>query len=367
MKSIIATGLVMLSLLLLLVALRPAGVTPRSVPKGNPASAQSQQNSKTAHGRPAAVRALGTTRLAQPDRAMLLVAIEAETDPDRRSEALERAVDSVCDADLPSMLDSLVQDGGPGGAELRNLLVRRWAESDAPTAAAWTLQLPESPIYRAALEQVAIAWANSDLIAAASWVHALPEGDSKQAATLDLAYEAARTEPVMALELANTTPATRERDDLLVHAVSQWPGTDSAAAAAWAMKVLDPALRERLVGAVAVTVARQDGAAAATLAASALGAGAEQDRTVVSIVQRWAENSPQAAAAWVSQFPDIPSRGAAVENLVAVWTAQDAEAAGNWLHGLAAGPLLDVAITAYAQALADRDRTSAVGTPVGGI
>ncbi len=82
------------------------------------------------------------------------------------------------------MLDSLALDASPGAAELCQLLVRRWAESDAPAAATWTSQLPESPVRRAALEQVAIAWANTDLPAAADWVQALPEGDSKQAATL---------------------------------------------------------------------------------------------------------------------------------------------------------------------------------------
>ena len=118
---------------------------------------------------------------------------------------------------------------------------------------------------------------------------------------------------------------------------------------------------------MAVASAEQDGAAAATLAANALGAGDEQDRAAVSIVQRWAQNSPQAAASWVAQFPDIPARDAAVENLLALWTAQDAEAAGNWLRELPAGPLRDVGITAYAQALADRDRTSAVVAPTGGM
>ena len=95
------------------------------------------------------------------------------------------------------------------------------------------------------------------------------------------------------------------------------------------MKVPDPSLRQRLVAAVAVASAERDGAVAATLAASALDAGDEQDRAAVSIVQRWAQHSPQAAASWASQFPDIPSRDAAVQNLPALWIAHDAEAAGN--------------------------------------
>jgi len=84
-------------------------------------------------------------------------------------------------------------------------------------------------------------------------------------------------------------------------------------------------------------------------------------------VQRWAQNSPQAAASWVSQFADSPARDAAVQNLLAIWTAQDAEAAGNWARELPAGSLRDVGITAYAQALADRDRTPVAMTPAGGI
>ena len=161
----------------------------------------------------------------------------------------------------PPCLMSLALDASPGAAELCQLLVRRWAEGDAPAAATWTSRLPESPVRRAALEQVAIAWANTDLPAATGWVQALPEGDSKQAATLDLAYEAARTEPVTALVTGEHISARR------VSAMICWftpsangRGTNSTTAAAWATKVLDPSLRQRLVAAVAVASAEQDGA-----------------------------------------------------------------------------------------------------------
>jgi len=349
--------------LLLAPALRRLGSGPHPVPDGTAAPAESQPVSKAADSRRAAPAALRTTHPGRPVHALLLAAIEAETDPDRRSETIERVVESVSEADLPAMLDSLARDISPGAAELGRPLVRRWAERDAPAAAAWTAQLPEGAVRRAALEQVAIAWANTDLPAAAGWVQALPQGDAKEAATLDLAYEAARTEPVAALELASTLRRTPQRDDLLVHALSQWPGTDSSSAAAWAMNVPDPSLRQRLVAAVAVASAEQDGAGAAWLAASALGAGDEQGRAAVSIVQRWAQNSPQAAASWVSQFPDSPPRDAAVQNLLALWIPQDAEAAGNWLRQLPAGPLRDAGTVAYGQALAERDRSSGVVAP----
>ena len=365
MKPILGLGLAILSFVLV-VALRPTA-SPHQVPEGYPAFAGSQRTAQTGPVHRAESHALPLTDQAQPSHAILLAAVEAETDSDLRSEALERAVEFVSDAQLPALLDSLALDANPAAAEMSLLRVRRWAENDPAAAAAWTSQMPENPVRRAALEQVAIAWASTDIAAATSWAQSLPESESKHAAIIALAYEAARTGPVPALELASTLSPTSSRDDLLVHAVSQWAGTDFATASTWATQVADPNLRERLVAAVAIASAELDGAAAATLAANALGIGDEQNRATVSIVQRWAQASPQAAASWVSQFPDIPSRASSVENLLALWTAQDAEAAGNWLRQLPAGALRDFGSAAYAQALADRDATPAAVSPTGGL
>ncbi len=365
MKMISGLGPAFLTLLLV-VALRRTAVTHQAT-EDSPAFAESQPIAQNKPARRAETHALPVTEQAQPAHAILLAAVEAETDSDLRSEALERAVESVSDAELPALLDSLALDANPAAAQMSLLLVRRWAENDPAAAVAWTSQIPENPGRRAALEQVAIAWANTDLPSATSWVQALPENEGKHAAILGLAYETARTEPVAALDLTSSLPPTQERDDLLIHAVSQWAGTDSTTAAAWALEVADPTLRERLVAAVVIALADQDGSAAATLAANALGAGDEQNRATVSIVQRWAQASPQAAASWVSQFPDIPSRAASVENLMALWTVSDAEAAGNWLRQLPAGTLHDFGSAAYAQALADRDPTAAAVPPTGGL
>jgi hypothetical protein len=138
-------------------------------------------------------------------------------------------------------------------------------------------------------------------------------------------------------------------------------------AAAWAMKVPNPNLRPRLVAAVAIALAEQDGATAATLAVNGLDAGYEQDRTVVSIVQRWVQKTPQAAASWISQFPDIPLRDAAVQNLLALWSAQDTEAAGYWLREQSVSPLRDIGITVRGEVLADHDRTPVAGGTAGGM
>lgn len=365
MKTNFGLGLVILTFVLL-AALRRSAST-HQAPEGNPTFAESQPSAQTRRARQASSQERPVPEQTEPVQVILLPTIEVETDSDRSNEALERAVESISDAELPARLDSLALDANPTAAEMGRLLVRRWAENDPAAAAAWTSQIPENSARRAALEQVAIAWANTDPTAATTWIKGLSEGEGKHAATLAFAYETAGAEPVAALDLTSALPATSSRNDLLVHAISQWAGADSTTAANWAMQVTDPLLRERLLAAVAIASAEQDGATAATLAANALGAGDEQNRATVSIVQRWAQVSPQAAASWVSQFPDIPSRAAAVENLLALWTAQDAEAAGNWLRQLPAGAVRDLGRAAYAQALADQDPTAAMVSPARGL
>lgn len=254
-----------------------------------------------------------------------------ETDQDLRSEARERAVRSIPLADVPAALNLLLNRADPATVELRDLLVRRWAEEDPTAAATWVGVLTNESDSRALLGQVAIAWANIDLGAAINWLCGLQEGENKNATVLTLAYEAARTEPFTALRLATGLPASHERDELLAHAISQWAATDSVTAAAWADKVPDPILRQRLVASVAIQMAEHDGPAAATLVATTLEKGEEQNRAAVSVAQRWAQKAPEAVASWVSQFPEA-TQDAALQSLLAVWTVQNPEAAQNWLH-----------------------------------
>jgi hypothetical protein len=317
MKTAMVLGLAMV-LLLIWLAPRHNSAGKQPLPGGESASVSPPTSAPPPPPQAADGAQPQTGAVPQQPTWTLLAAIAAESDPDRRSEALERAVESVGDAEPAALLDFLARQDGSAAADLCRRLVRRWAEKDAPLAAAWAGQVPWGPSSRAVKEQVAIAWANSDLGAAARWAQTLPDEDSRLATMRSVAYEAARTDPRSALVLAVGLPPTRERDDLLLHAASQWAGADSATAQAWAARVPDPVLRERLLAAMTVATAEQDPAAAATLAATRLAPGAEQDRAAVAIVQRWAQTSPLTAAAWVEQFPDTAARKAAVWNLAAL-------------------------------------------------
>jgi hypothetical protein len=339
MKRTTIIGLVLLSLL------APAFhcLVTRLRSKAQPVSTGSERVWKTAR--------VSKTPTAHTSHTGLPTTVQTDAELDRRSETSEQIGESVSDAELPALCDSLARDASHGATDLRERLIRRWAQTDGPAAAAWTAQLRQEATYDEVLTQVALGWASTDLAAALDWARTLPEGDSREAVTLELAYQTARTDPAKALEVGISLEPSRKRDDLLELAISQWSTTDFTAAVQWADRdELDPSLRQHLLAAAAVSVAGQDGSAAATLAATALIPGEEQDRVVVAIVQRWAQNDPESAAAWVAQFPDSPVRETTAQNLVAFWAARDLDAAGQWSQALSEGTMRNAAMTAYAQA-----------------
>ena len=264
-------------------------------------------------------------------------------------------------------LDSMLGDHSPEAEDSFREKIRNWAETDPAAAAAWTTGLKDGPARANALEQVAIAWADVDLAAAAQWLHSLPADHSQPHAVLAFAYEAARTDPRAALREARELDPTPERDQALLHAVSQWSASDDAAALAWSMQVSDPALRAQLVSSVAIAAAEASPAAAAKLTALALEPGVEQDDTAVSVVQRWGQSDPRAAADWVLQFPDTPARLAAMQNLASIWAGSDPAGLEKWASALPPGPMQDTALAASNEAVgAEQETDPRVATPPGG-
>jgi hypothetical protein len=277
-----------------------------------------------------------------------------ETEPgfNHQARTIKQIAQPTAAIDLPALCDSLMRDSNGDLAELQRVL-RGWAETNGPAAAAWAFQLLPDPTSHELLTQVALGWSATDLAGALDWAHTLPAGATRESVFEQLGYATARTDAVKALELAAALEAAPQRDDLIEHALSQWAIVDFTAAVQWADgNVSDPDLRQRLFATVAVAAAGQAGSAAATLAATALDPGAEQDRVAVAVVQRWVQNEPELAASWVAQFPDTPARETTVQNLVAFWTTQDRQAAANWLQALPEGTLRDAGMAAYSQTLA---------------
>jgi hypothetical protein len=276
---------------------------------------------------------------------------EEDADLQRRSTRLSGAAESIPLAEMVGVLDTLSCHTTAAAVELTQLLVRQWAEANASEAAAWAARLPESPSRRNALNQVAIIWAKTDLSAAAAWLKGLAEGPDKDSAMVSLAYEAARTEPALAIELAGELPPSSERDELLAHSVSQWASISPDLSLDWVMRIVDAPLRDHLLDAVAVALAWKDGFRAATLISGSLAQDEWQLRSAVAVVQRWAEQSPQAAASWVVRFTESQVQDDATRNLVSVWAKSDYGAAQAWVQGLPEGRLRNVATSALPASL----------------
>lgn len=261
-----------------------------------------------------------------------------------------RVAGGIPEAEIPMVLSRLSR--AELVSDFSQSLVRRWAEREPAKAAHWAARIIEPPAREAMLHTIIVVWANTDLAAAKGWLLKQPAGTERQGLALAMANEAMRADPVEALRLTDEIPAGKQQDDLQVQAVGEWAGHDFQAAYQWASQFPEGDLRDRLITTVAVALAEQDGPAAADLATKSLPRGEEQDRAVVSIIQRWGQRDPGEVAAWVERFPPGQLRDAAVENLLGLWMEAAPEEAGAWLSGLRASPLREQAVAIYQRKLA---------------
>lgn len=105
--------------------------------------------------------------------------------------------------------------------------------------------------------------------------------------------------------------------------------------------------------------ARYDPVAAANYV-DGLGDNADT-RLIVAVAGEWAENNPEAAAAWISQLPaDDPAMGDSVSRIIREWSRYDLNASAEWLNSLPASPELDRAVASYTFQAAQEDPASAM-------
>ena len=272
--------------------------------------------------------------------------------PESREIAWNSLVASYPAADLQRILEGLVNAKGPELSELRKRLLQRWVSSDPLPAGRWAAGLSDQGAQKECVAQIAEVWSQADLPKALAWVDQLPAGQAKSAAVVALSYELVKVDPVEMLSRVAALPPGKERDDLLLHGVNQWSATDPAGASDWALQITDERLRARILGAVATTWASSDPVSAANFAVDKISAGPEQDNALVGIVQRWGQTAPESTAKWLEQFPDLPVRNAAEQNLVSAWVEKNPQALGEWLRGLPPGALRDEGICEFAKRLA---------------
>jgi len=270
-----------------------------------------------------------------------------------QSESLEELAATIPDDQIRTTLDQLAADQSSPAMMLVDFLARHWAANSPAEAAQWAAtHLADNDVSHDVFGKIMVSWAEKDLVDAVAWVQQLPASGNKSAAAFSLASEAAaRKEAMTAINLTASISPGPERDDLLNYAAQQWATTDRESAVAWINQIQDPALRESMLGKVAVNLGTQNPFAAAELIATSMGTGQVRDDAVVDVIRFWAPFASEKAAAWVDQFPESELRNAAMENLMDVWAKDDFSKAGAWLSELPKGPSRDAAVKAYAAIL----------------
>lgn len=231
--------------------------------------------------------------------------IEGETDPVAQEQLMETFLASVDDTNIPAVLGVLQSAKSPEvAADLSQRIIRQWTKTNPQTAADWAEALSNGTMREQGMENVAIVWANSDLTNAINWAQSLADDSERTQAMTAVAGEAVRVQPVTALELAIKLPANAKRDDLVRRAAAEWAASDAPGAVAWAKQIPDVNLRAQVLASEAMIWASNDPQAAAEVAVNDLPEGRLQNDTVMTIVEHWAQQQPEAAAEWVDQFPE---------------------------------------------------------------
>ena len=279
------------------------------------------------------------------------------TDPIEKEAALKQSVEGLSPEMAAALLASLNRDELKCDAAQR--LFELWATAKPSEAAVWAQGLADLATLTAFVKLAALRWASFDLSNSVAWARALPDGELRTEIIAAIGFEAVRSATPVALNLAAELPAGQAQADLILRATAEWAYTDQHGVMQWAQQIKDSDLRLLATEQIAVASAEKDPIGAANIALQQMSPGAEQDRALVCIVQRFVQTDPVAASAWVSGFPANALGRDAIDNLVNIWAHRDLVASGNWLSSLPSGGLRNAGVLAYSRVLAQTDPASA--------
>lgn len=274
-------------------------------------------------------------------------AAENIEDPSAQNDALERCMAGISPEIAAALLSSMMPDELNRIAAQR--LFDRWATADPKVAMEWAQRLADSASRQAFMTVAALRWATANLAEAAAWARNLSEDESRSAIMAAIGQEAIRSDPMEALRLARELPEGPLSADLYVRASGEWAHQDRDSAVEWARQIQDMNLRQQVFEQIAIVASAKDLQAAANIALHDMAPGAQQDRALVSIVQRWVQEDPAVASSWVSQFPDDSLGQHAASILIETWATTGLEAAGKWLSTLSPGMLRTQGVQVYSQ------------------
>ena len=157
-------------------------------------------------------------------------------------------------------------------------------------------------------------------------------GEERHKRVAEVAWNAIELDPELASEaLSSLPPDHEERILLLQHLALRKAEDDPEQALAWAASLATESESAAAYAQIALVLAESDPERAANLLSETGIQGHEFDVAVVQVLQRWADQSPPAAAAWVAVFPPGDFRSAGIHEVLSRWLPSDPESAFHWI------------------------------------
>jgi hypothetical protein len=175
-----------------------------------------------------------------------------EQDPTFKQAVFRRVVDLLSLFDTQSAMRWCeAHCDGPYGSNLRNLIGRNWARSDAPASLAWLSTAPEGYDRDLAVRMTWALWSRQDRGAAIAWMAAKTDGEpAAWVRPIYPVYARLLSEdgkPAEAVRWAAEIQSEQEREAVLIGIARAWRERDEAAAADWLLQsTLSEQAREKV-------------------------------------------------------------------------------------------------------------------------
>lgn len=176
--------------------------------------------------------------------------------------------------------------------------------------------------------------------------------EEKNRALAAAIWEAMDLEPELARQgLHQLTAGSEEKSRLIQHFAMRLAEHNVDDAVQWAAALETEEEQSQAFGRIAMVLADQEPARAAHLLSDSGLAGRDFDVAVVQVVQRWAAQSPSAAAAWVVLFDPGEARSAGLRETIGVWVRKDAQAAFSWIAAVQDAQTREDAVTGMVETM----------------
>lgn len=251
---------------------------------------------------------------------------EDEASRERLLEAMKSLLTNENAAELTKML-SEDELSCPFGL----LAYERWLQTTPLEAAQWISGRAGATDLQARLVAHQLL---TDEKALRTYSESLPDTVWKQTFLGEASMIAVTNNPPQAVALARQMKSGKEQTNAVETVIYDWATRDLAGAIGSVNAITDPALHEKALVMTAKAIAMGDPDLGAQWLSSAVKSDGALKETAQSIVEIWAQKSPDDAAKWLSHSTSVEVRADAVNALARAWIKTDPAAARAWITTL---------------------------------